>query len=160
MLYPAFTKKSTPRKVVQVLRGSEERGKKMRAKDRQRKKDSQDRRKRDFRPFETLPDITERERSFTYTRLKAISVCVCVSLHTPPDLPPAPQFVKGDPRCRLQDSKFVSDKQNKHATASSASVSSPFFSFSLSPEQKKAETFFRQTLSLRYILHCISYTFL
>lgn len=89
------------------------------------------------------------------TRLKAVYVCVVTYPLSSRSPTSTPQFVKGDPRCRLQDSKFVSDKQNKHATASSASVSFPFFIFSLSLLNKGSRDFLPP--DIKFTIHIALY---
>lgn len=90
----------------------------------------------DFRPF---GNAAGRREEILRTCLKAVYVCRYIPALSSPISQEHPSLSKATLRCRLQDSKFVSDKQNKHGTASSASASLHAFrfSFSLSPEQKK-----------------------
>lgn len=111
----------------------------------------------DFRPFETL--VGRRgEREILRTRLKT---CVYVCRYIPALLPISqkhPSLSKATLRCRLQDSKFVLDKQNKHASAGHrlrfSSLHSVFHFLSL--RNKESRDFLPLDINLRYIFRIYS----
>lgn len=108
-------------KVDQVLRGPlDEGGRDAREGDGERKIGEKDSGTR----FDwTLERRRGREKkSPVYTRLKVVHVCYVLVSESPRS---TPSLSKATLRCRLQDSKFVSDKQNKHIAVDRAAIAPP-----------------------------------